>query len=228
MPQAIPSFSQPRYPIVRKFPLATLAPYVGLSTEALEWCAGKRVETVADVLRTMRPQGKGKVIKCPPALRGEFERLADPPGIPAAWPLHPVERYRIEQQLVHITGLLGVVRRAIYQADDQWSAFLYFIHFEEDFMQYKGIGPVVLPKVLAWRDEMRQRHAKPKEPLTVAVLKRSERRYVQHPQAIPVFSRTSRAESIGHPGSTLSLIIHLDPADPLLLQKFKAIKAIVE
>jgi len=217
----------PRYPIVRKFPVTTLAPYVGLSTAALEWCAGKRVVTVADVLRTMRPQGKGRVIKCPPDLRDELERLANPPGIPADWPLHPEEYHRIQQQLAHATELYGMIRGAMGMAENRWTALLYLIHFEEDFIQHKGIGPIGLPKVLAWRDEMRQRHARPKEPLTAAVLKRSERPYVQHPQPIPVVSRSGRTE-FGHPGSPLSLIIHLDPADPLLVQKFKAIKAIVE
>lgn len=224
----ITSLTKPRYPIVRKFPVATLAPYVGLSTEALEWCAGNWVVTVADVLRTLRPQGKGKVIKCPPALRDEFERLADPPGIPAAWPLHPEVDDRIEQQFAHTPRVYGIIRWAIYQADDKWTALQYLIHFEEDFMQYNRVGPVVLPQVLAWRDEMRQHHAKPMEPLTAAALKGSERSYAQHPQSIPVVSRTGRTESIGHPGSPLTLIIHLDPADPLLVQKFKAIKAIVE
>lgn len=217
-----------RYPLVLKFPVATLAPYVGLSTEALAWCNANRVNTVADARRTMRPQGRAKVVKCPPAFREEFERLADPPGIPAAWPLHPEEYHRIEQQFAHAPEVYGMIRRAMCGADDMWKALLYLIHFEEDFMRHKGIGPIGLPKLLAWRDEMRQRHTKPKEPLTAAVLKRSEQSYVQHPQSIPVVSRTSRTESIGHPGSSLSLIIHLDPADPLLVQKFKAIKAILE
>ncbi len=227
MPQATTPLPRPRYPIVRKFPIATLAPYVGLSTEALGWCAGNRVDTIADVLRTMRPQGKGKVIKCPPTLRGEFERLIDPLGIPADWPLHPNEFVRIEQQFAHTTGVYGIIRWAMAQAGDSWSALQYLIHFEDDFLRHKRIGPVVLPKVLAWRDEMRQRHAKPEQPLTADVLTGGIQYALPRQQPSAQAGPADLASPRGPSRSQLSLTLHLDLTDPQLVEKLKAVKAIL-
>lgn len=168
---APPPRHQPRYPIVRAFPVETLAPYVGLSANALAWCADNWITTVADALRAMRPQGRSKVIKCPPHLQLELLRLIDPPGIPADWPLHPDAVRRIDQQFAHAPGVWGLIRRLIFDVKDRWSALLYLVHVEEDFLQYKGIGPTKLPAVLVWRDEMRKRHARPTEELKQDVLK---------------------------------------------------------
>ena len=225
MQQELLPLPKPRYPIVRKFPVETLAPYVGLSAVTLEWCAANRVDTVADVLRTLRPQGRTNVIKCPPALRAEFERLMDPPGIPAAWPLHPTDYYRLEQQFAHDHGGYSVVRYAVLHAADEWNAVLYLIHYEEDFMQHKGVGPIVLPKVLAWRDVMRQYHAKPEKPLTADALKGRERSYTQPMQRkVPPPRHTPTWVPSG---SYIAVNFQLDLADPLLIEKFKAVKAII-
>lgn len=170
MPQATPPLTQPRYPLVRKFPVTTLAPYVGLSSEALAWCAGNRVHTVAEAMRTLRPQGRSKLIKCPIPLRGELKRLIDPPGIPADWPLHPDTDRRFEQQLVHVPSIASAIRSATWEAKDRWLGMLYLIYCEEDFMQYTGIGRTKLPMVLAWRDDMRKRHERPSGILKADVL----------------------------------------------------------
>lgn len=224
MTQALP-LHQPRYAIVLKFPVATLAPYVGLSAEALAWCNANRVRTVADVKRSMRPQGRSRLVKCPMEFREEFERLADPPGIPAAWPLHPEDYYRLEQQFAHDNSGYSVIRNVVLHAVDQWKALLYLVHFEEDFGQYKGVGPVVLPKVLAWRDLMRQYHAKPEKPLTADALKGRERIYTQPMQ--PAIPQPWHSPTWSPSSSFISFSFQLDLADPLLIEKLQAVKAII-
>ena len=174
IPQPLP---KPRYPIVNAFPVATLAPYVGTSAEALAWCGANKVETIEDLRRKMRPQGNAKQSKCPEAFRAEFERLLDPPGIPADWPLHPDVDERVLQQLAHEQSMNSLIGYVTWRSKDPWAALLYLIHFEEDFMQYKGVGPTKLPLVLAWRDEMRKRHERPAEALGREVLKRKEWNY---------------------------------------------------
>ncbi len=176
IPQPLPT---PRYPIVNEFPVATLAPYVGTSAEALAWCAANRVESIADLRRNMRPQGRAKQSNCPEVFRAEFERLLDPPGIPADWPLHPYARQRILQQLAHDIPLYSLIRHAVSSAEDPWAAFLFLIHFEEDFRFHKGIGPTKLPLVLAWRDEMRKRHERPAEVMGREVLEGKKREYLR-------------------------------------------------
>ncbi|MBK9274707.1 MAG: hypothetical protein IPM49_09230 [Flavobacteriales bacterium] len=179
------------------------------------------------MMRTMRPQGKGKVIKCPPAFRGEFERLINPLGIPADWPLHPKEFVRIEQQFAHTTAVYGIIRWAMAQAIDSWSALQYLIHFEDDFLRHKRIGPVVLPKVLAWRDEMRQRHPKPAQPLSADVLTGRVQCAFPRQQPSAQAGPADPASPRGPLRSQLSLTFQLDLADPQLVEKLKAVKAIL-
>lgn len=227
MPQTPSTLLQPRYQIVREFPVTTLAPYVGLSNEALEWCADNCVSTVADALRTMRSQGRYKVIKCPPTLQNELKRLINPPGIPADWPLHPDLSTRIIQQFAHTKWVEGYIRRAISDARDPWAALMYLVHFEEDLLQYKGVASAKLPLFLAWRDDMRKRHPKPKEVLAADCLKDENPRTTPHPVWPPIEQKPRLQPAQARSRGNLTITVQLDLDDPLLEQKFLAIKAII-
>lgn len=162
---------KPRYAIANEFPVDVLGPYVGMSEAALEWCRTNHVGTVKALRRAMRPGRLVQLTNCPPDMVAEFLRLLDPPGIPADWPLHPDSGRRVDQQLAHVPGLYNLIRWVIGDAKDHWAAMLYLFYFEEDFKRYKGIGSTKLSMVLAWRDEMRKRHAAPAEVLGRDVLK---------------------------------------------------------
>lgn len=191
IPQPLP---KPRYPIVNAFPVATLAPYVGISAEALAWCGANKVETIEDLRRKMRPQGKAKQSKCPEVFRTEFERLLDPPGIPADWPLHPDVDERVLQQLAHEQSMNSLIGYVTWRSKDPWAALLYLIHFEEDFSRYKGIGPTKLQLVLAWRDDMRKRLERPTEVLGREVL--DGREWGGFHKAVGTTARTDRYASL--------------------------------
>ena len=216
-----------RYPIANKFPVATLAPYVGTSAAAVKWCAANRVDTIGELRRAMRPYGKFKRIKCPAGLHAEFERLLDPPGIPAAWPPHPNEDHRVEQHLVHAAGLYGVLRRAIFDAKNRWEGMLYLIHFEDDFLQYKGIGPGLLPAVLAWREYLRGRFPRPVAVLTPEVLKGREFGPVRQNGSPASAGPSTYMPPSTRTTSTVKLIVEFDLADPHLVEKVRAIRSIV-
>lgn len=191
IPQALP---KPRYPIVNAFPVATLAPYVGTSAEALAWCAANKVETIEHLRRKMRPRGPAKQSSYPVAFRAEFELLLDPPGIPADWPLHPDVDARVLQQFAHA----GLATRSLWDAmrdsKDPWSALLYLIHFEDDFQKYRGMGATRLPMVLAWRDEMRTRLERPARVLGREVL--AGRDWSRHHKDVGILARTDRHASL--------------------------------
>ncbi len=163
---------KPRFSIVDQFPVETLAPFVGVSAETLRWCTDNLIDSVSELRRAMRRHGLAQRSNCSAELRTEFLRLLDPPGIPADWPLHPESVWRARQQTAHVKGGAGGrIDHALFEAKDRWEGLLYLIHFEEDLLQYKGIGPTLLPGVLAWRDDMRIRHPKPEKVLTSEVLK---------------------------------------------------------
>ena len=219
-PQPLP---KPRFELVNEFPVATLAPFVELSAEALAWCVSNAAITVGDLRSRLRRPGR---FKCSEAVRSEFLRLLDPPGTPLEWPLHPDPQYRAKQHLEHLTGgLRGRIYDIVYNTKDPWNALVYVIHFEEDFIQYKGIGPGKLPAVLAWRDAMRVQVPRPNEGLTSATLNGRHTYHDRLEQPLPGVALPNRSPSPS--GSSLTLTIQLDLADPLLVEKFKAIQAIL-
>lgn len=221
-----PAVLHPRYEVVLKFPIATLAPYVGLSTVTLAWCADHSIATVKDLRKTLLRKGRASRVKYSEALRTEFLRLFEPKGIPADWPLHHDRGVRVEQQVAHVKNISSVIRNAVWSAYDPWQAFLYLIHFEEDFLKYKGIGMGRMPAFMAWRSDMQRRHPRPEEPLTAACL---EGRAFGNAPGFDI--RTVGLEQM-HPSAagspfTIRFSFELDGNDPDVIKKYEAIRAIL-
>jgi len=101
------------------------------------------------------------------------------------------------------------------------------VHYEEDFMQYRGFGPLLLARLLAWREEMRARHAKPAEVLTAEVLKS---RYYDAPLGLALAPRVAQhlpIPSIERASFTVRFNIEIHGDDPLLIEKVEAVKRLL-
>ena len=212
----------PRFPIVYRFPVETLAPYVGIPSETVAWCAEHGIGTIDELRRALRRHGRLKRSELPGTHRAELLRLFDPPGLPMEWPLHPDADHRAHQQVAHLSCGLGArLRKIWFNANDRWLGFLYVVHFEEYFTQYKGIGPGYLPRVLAWRDNMRSRHQRPEQVLTAEALQGRifgiDNASCQHP---------ANNQPSSFSGFKLRIDLELEGNDPRLLEKFLAIMSL--
>jgi hypothetical protein len=221
-----PTVLHPRYEVVLKFPVATLAPYVRLGTETLAWCAEHFIVTVFDLRKALLRKGRTSKVKYTKAQRTEFLRLFDPKGIPADWPQHPEPGVRVEQQVAHEKNISGVIRNAVWSAHDPWKAFLYLIHFEEDFMKYKGVGPGRMPAFMAWRSDMQRRYPRPEQPLTADCLEGRA-----FGKGSDYGMPAGGLEQVHMPASgspfTIRFSFDLDGNDPDVIKKYVAIKAII-